>query len=230
MSFIFALAHFCENHGPVVVLATQPVAGAVRAEHLIAQPPPQTCGSCRLELPAEACNLTTTTADRTYVSTQYPPDAATYRRLQKVVHRALLAETTTGLRVFMFGDPQVGYLVVRRFRLRDPSARGSERQYALVVNTTPVTAGVMQHWEEVTAGLDALVEWMEERHGEEETRRRREEAARDQFSNERFLRRSGAVRARGLGELLGVEDVFARVHVWAVEVLQGVLQERAVVG
>ncbi|ODQ82748.1 hypothetical protein BABINDRAFT_5669 [Babjeviella inositovora NRRL Y-12698] len=215
----FCLAHFCEAHGPSTIMCTQAVAAtAVRDSLLLPNANLQTCASCKLMLPDNAANMTTAAGSQSFLSQQYPTHPATFAGLKKVVMKSLSAETTTDSQPLMFGDAETGYSLVRIFRVRDPTARGAERKYALILNARGAAEqALMKLWDIVAESFNQLIEYFHDRALELEKVSADEHDG--EIHNERFLRRS-AVKPRSLVELMKDEKLFVKLHLWVCETLR----------
>lgn len=209
---VVCLAHFCEVHGPTTLLCTY----EAPAHESAADPRLLLCALCELVLPNHATSLTTTASDRRYVSARYPDSQRVYTALVKLVMKALSAETAAEpAQPIFFGDTASGFCVSRVFSLKDAHARGGERKYAFVV-ACDAERPLLQRFDTVLmylAEMIRLVQQLVEAHVER--------VAETDANNERYLRRQ-KILPTSLVTLTNDDSVFARVHLWGIEMLRDI--------
>ncbi|CDK28247.1 unnamed protein product [Kuraishia capsulata CBS 1993] len=219
--FMVCLAHFCEIHGPSVVMCTQSTA-LDRAEEIAAAPPTasQLCSSCRLIIPKsegdleEPSSIRTVEAGRCYTSSQYPSSQPKYSALRQIVMKSLSVEMTYDSSApIMFGDQAIGYSVVMTFKVRDSLARGSERKYALMV-IGEQEGEVIHSWDLIVGNIQEIIVYVRDRLATVESDRN------DEVGNERFFRRAQMTKPKSLVELLHDDRFFVRLHLWAASLLK----------
>lgn len=220
VDYMFCFAHFCEIHGPTSIMCSQAVqsssSAALKCTETLERPP-QTCKSCELVLPAslrnqelrairtkrEDCNLDC-------VSTQYPNSQTRYSVLRQVVMKSLSVETSyESFKPIMFGDAALGFSISLPFKLRDNSARGSERKYALIV-TGEDEGMLLKNWELIVSHLTEIVSGIHEMlHEQEES----QDVSASLFTGytEKYLRRA-ATRPKSVSSILGDDQIFIRLH------------------
>ncbi|KAF0294894.1 Folliculin [Amphibalanus amphitrite] len=135
---LLALCHFCELHGPRVVFTTE-----VRAAHQpepAADPagPPRAdrCEGCTSVATPDGgfCSQDSEVAGRWYCSQQVPSDPDHAALLRQGCARSLSCEVCPGPDgVIYFGDEVRGHVISHNFSLSDVNARGSQRNYSIVV-------------------------------------------------------------------------------------------------
>lgn len=221
-NYMVALTHFCELHGPSTIMCSQVSPVGSLDQHLLASTSKlQPCASCRLILPNGAVNLSTkhpNLSRSVYISTHYPSSQKRYTLLTKLVMKALSVEMTSELsRPVFYGDVVNGYCITKMFKVRDLNARGGERKYALMVVADSEPA-ILQNWDIVGLYLNELISLVQAK----------VEVCRESLhrldlkngvDNERYLRRS-MVKPKSLVELTDDDEVFVKIHLWAVELLR----------
>lgn len=237
-NYIIGLAHFCEVHGPSTILCTQSTTAADEIASLLLPLTTKlhTCASCKLILPHSAVNLNTTIADRsgtfttTYISAQYPSYQQRYTALTKLVMKALSTESTSDItKPIFFGDVVNGYCISRIFKISDVNARGGERKYSLMT-VCDDEKSLLLGWETISLYLGELISMIQSQ--VEAVLLRKIEKGRplgathsaqggSMFDNERYLRRS-LTRPKSLIELTNDDQLFVKLHLWAIEVLRDI--------
>ena len=162
----------------------------------------------------------------TYLSTRHPPSPTLYSLLRRSCIRTLSCEqlphTTSG--PLYFSDRTAGSTLAFVFRLPDPRAlgRGRKRSYALILlgreekRMMAVMAGVLRVFENIANWIVELAE----KAGAADTEIEGDGVASasvgwDERGGKGFLERGGRgieVKARGLADLCGREDVFVELH------------------
>ncbi|CAN3361358.1 protein Lst7p [Diutina catenulata] len=218
-NYIVCIAHFCEVHGPSIVICTQQETSALYHRHLIdgdsgSRAKSQTCASCQLILPHEAANATTSEGDLVYVSAQYPRNQKRYTVLTKLALKALSCETTSDITKPMFyGDAVSGYCIFKIFKIKDINARGGERKYAVMI-VGENEAALLMHWNVVSLYFNEVITVIQSRlHSEAKTK------LTTMMDHERYLRRS-IIRPKSLIEMTGDNQIYIKLHLWAVQLLK----------
>lgn len=155
------------------------------------------------------------TPQNQYMSTKYPASQQIYTSLMKLVMKCLSVETTADpLKPHFFGDTASGFCLAKVFSIRDVHARGGERKYALMVVSDSELA-VIENWgvsaayfAEMIAAMQNHVEKLHE-----------STSSGGLVQNERYLRRSKNT-PRLLVGLTGDEQIFLKLHLMAVELLE----------
>ncbi|KAJ8925040.1 hypothetical protein NQ315_001211 [Exocentrus adspersus] len=133
MEVVIAMGHFCEIHGPCVVMCTD------RAQELPETPPVSldvpVCDAC------ESVDLDTvyTCQDEKsyYVTTRTSLSDSMARLLREAVTRSLSVEVVTqedkDEGTMYFGDNTKGHYISHLFTIKDSLSRGFKRKYCIVV-------------------------------------------------------------------------------------------------
>lgn len=227
VDYMFCFAHFCEIHGPTSIMCSQAVPSHSQAALKCVETlerPPQTCKSCELILPdslqheeLRAIRTKREDCELDCVSTQYPNSQTRYSVLRQVVMKALSVETSyESLKPIMFGDAALGFSIALQFKLRDNSARGSERKYALIV-TGEDEALLLRNWELIVSHLSDIINEIQEMLNEQE-QSLNEAGSLFTGYNEKYLRRT-ATRPKSVSAILGDDQIFIRLHLSAARLL-----------
>lgn len=210
--YIVCLAHFCELHGPTTIICT------LTGNSGTLQPKNQACASCRMVLPSDtAINITSTAGDVAFVSTNYPPNPKRYSAVTKLVLKSLSVETTLDIaKPIFFGDVTNGYAIAKIFKIKDASARGSERKYSLLVIGNNETA-LLHNWDVVGMYFSEFISLIQKKVDVVA-----KAGSKDGLNNERYLRRS-MTKPKSLVELTGDTDVFVKFHCWAIKLMKDMI-------
>ncbi|KAK6458388.1 protein required for amino acid permease transport from the Golgi to the cell surface [Scheffersomyces xylosifermentans] len=243
-NYIVCLAHFCELHGPSTIMCTQVTTQSRKQDHIL--PPTsklQTCSSCKLILPDGLYNVVTTEEPspskslktgqdeeaRVFISTHYPSSQKRYASLTKLVMKSLSVETSSVLSKPMFyGDMVNGYCINKIFKIRDINARGSERKYSLMV-VADSESDLLSNWDVISVYFTEIIELVQERVEltfEDTMAKREAEASNNSntlLDNERYLRRS-MIKPKSLADLTNDDQIFVKLHLWAIELLKDILK------
>lgn len=157
--------------------------------------------------------------DTKYVSSRYPASQSVYTAYVKLVMKLLSVETTAdSLKPIFFGDVVNGFCMSRVFKIQDVNSRGGERKYALVMGCDE-ELHLLRNWDVVSTYMGEIILLIQ---GQVEKHLAREAEQLKSLDNERYLRRS-KIRPKSLVELTDDRELFARFHLWAIELLQDVL-------
>lgn len=216
-SFIVGLCHFCEVHGPSTIICTQEADN--ETDHLLQTTSKlQTCSSCKLIVPQEGINLVSKKLLQHFVSTQYPANQKRYTSLTKLVMKVLSVETNSDVTKPLFiGDNHNGYCLHKIFKIKDINARGGERKYGLLV-ICDKELGIMNNYHLISNYLSLMITCIQTKVDnviETNLKRAQKTCFND---NERYLRKS-FIKPRSLVELTGDDQVFVKLHVWALEMI-----------
>lgn len=234
MTFTVTVAHFCEIHGPGMVMCTQRVPPNSEISSFYGSPIPesQLCQSCRLKIPQKDHNQRNLTqfeittiktkssfSGLSFISTQFPSDRDIYSSLRQIIMRVFTVETTVDItKPLMFGDSKQGYTIALCFKLQDKTARGSERKYAILVtsdkesdllhNYTFILANLLKMVDKITTKAKNIVSLSARLNGEEMN------------NNDIYLRRSTNLpKTKSIVEILEDENSFTKIHLWAAFLL-----------
>lgn len=222
MALTILLAHFCDIHGPRSILSTQCTTLAPEQHVLPAFSKESYCTSCLLLLPKKSTldtTLPTTTLQtewegEVYATTQY--SGARFRVLNSVVRKCLSEETPVyDARPMYFGDASRGYSITQSFKLKDLEARGSERRYAFIVNSTEESE-ILDNWERIVEAVSLMIEFL--------IKGSKEHEVKSSSNNDIFLRGKN-MQSRSMTELLGDDQLFLRIHLWNARLLLAIAHD-----
>ncbi|KAG7849931.1 hypothetical protein KL919_001546 [Ogataea angusta] len=217
MSFMITLAHFCEVHGPSMVICTQNVhSGELLDSYYGAKVPPSSvCKSCEFIVPQESTSLRTQSGDQIYISTQHPSSQPRYAALRQTIMRVFTIESNHDMnKPLSFGDSKNGYSVSLGFKLIDDTARGSERRYSLIF-TCDSEQKLYENYSVILDQLIAMVKYITTRSMHIIGNRRKNEN-----NNETYLRRGSRMpKIKSIIELLQDDNFFVKLHLWASSLL-----------
>ncbi|CAH2350340.1 protein Lst7p [[Candida] railenensis] len=238
-NYMVCLAHFCELHGPSTIICTQKVAEPEKSSlFLPANSMLQTCQSCKLTLPDDSVNLQSTIGGTSYVSTQYPASSQRYSSLTKLVMKTLSVETTSDIsKPIFFGDVVNGYCINKIFKISDANARGGERKYSLMV-VSDKEKDLLLHWDDFSIYLNEFILLIQQQAqyvtdelnpkkskppatSSASTSGNNQTSNTATFDNERYLRRS-LIKPKSLIDLTNDNELFVKIHLWAIELLKDV--------
>ncbi|GMM31445.1 Lst7 protein [Martiniozyma asiatica (nom. inval.)] len=220
MPFLVAIAHFCEIHGPVTIMASI-VVSVDKASSCYAPPVSysQLCDSCALKIPSNLTTLETVSENSHFISTQYPVLQDMYTSLRQTIMRLFTVETNADAsKPLLFGDTRNGYTLASTFKLSDKTARGSERRYAILVSTDK-EMDLIKNFTFISTNLQSIVSVIT-------TRGRHiydQSTVNESNNNDFYLRRSaGLPKAKNMIEILEDENFFLKLHEWSCFVLKHV--------
>lgn len=228
MTFIVTLAHFCEVHGPSMVMCTQMSSPHDSPSVFYSSkiPSSQLCESCRLKLPLESKSYPSPTEPSvlqtsskatgfTYVTTQFPTSQHRYSALRHIIMRVFTIETSSDIdQPLIFGDVKVGYSMALLFKIFDRSARGSERKYALIV-TSDKEADIFKNYSTILLNLTSIA-----KHITNKAVNMAENQSKNLNNNEIYLRRSTSVpQSKNLITIMHDPTFFVRLHLLSSRLL-----------
>ncbi|ODQ49032.1 hypothetical protein PICMEDRAFT_48472 [Pichia membranifaciens NRRL Y-2026] len=223
MTFIVSLAHFCEVHGPSMIMCTQAVEKPEELENFYSPQlsESQFCQSCMLKIPyAEefAENLH-------FISTQFPTYTERYSSLRQTIVRVFTAETNADLsKPIMFGNSKHGYSIALSFSLLDKTARGSERKYSIIV-TSNWEEDLINNYTFILTNLNQVVGNI--LRSARMVQKQLNLSADDLHNNGTYLRRSaGLPKAKSMVEILKDENFFLKIHMWAAFMLDTLIKQK----
>lgn len=208
MDGILALGHFCESHGPCVILCTQ------RCETPPLQQGPHTltvpwCDSCQsIDLDQ---GLFSRDDKSCYVTTRTPLQQDLAFLLKQATVRSLSCEEETsgeGAPLY-FGDCERGHVLAHTFLVQDSLARGFYRKYTILMlmrdkihllNAWPM---LVKHIKEIVTHLKQAAAVVNEAEQEHRSQRAVRQA-----------QGSPGSTGRSLSQLTGKPAVFAHLHLW----------------
>ena len=180
---LITLAHFCDKHGPRILLGTQ---FATDGEELLLPdyPTDTYCDSCSIHFPCydkSSRSMRSTLHSVEFVSTNYP--SLKYQLIYSVIRHMFSEETMTyDGTPLTFYDQGKGLNVAVGFKLQDSDARGDERRYGLLLTIdSPDHAASMEllsrHWDFVNYSFSKIIQY---------TKQRRDDEVRRKASNESY--------------------------------------------
>lgn len=223
---LICLAHFCDKHGPRVLMVTQCATDNDQCQELLLPdyPTDSYCESCLIHFPesSEVRSMRSTIGSTYYVSTQY--SSIRYQLLTSITKRTFSEETMTyDGTPLVFYDDMRGCNFVIGFKLQDVNARGSERRYCLILtidsrDNQRAMSQLSQNWEFIVSGFAKIIEYTRQKRAEEISKRQRQE-----FSTHgnnltpmvgNYLRGSNLKIPKNLTELTSDSRFFLRLHKW----------------
>ena len=222
-NFMLCLSHFCELHGPQIIVCTQVTIEDKKQEYIHSSSSNQgVCASCQLILPDNAANLVTNSDSKIFISTAYPSSQKRYAALKKLMMKSLSVETVSDIvKPMFFGDAIYGYCLNKIFKLYDINARGQERKYSLMM-VCDSESDLLQNWDILTLYMSEFIDLIQQRVSQTNAKLHRLSSG-SMVDNERYLRRSMA-RPKSLIELTNDDQIFVKFHLWAVETLKDTLR------
>ncbi|XP_017776015.1 PREDICTED: folliculin [Nicrophorus vespilloides] len=202
MEGILALGHFCETHGPCVVLSTQRCKGdPEQGPHSLTVPWCEACQSLELDQA-----LVSRDEYCIYVTTRTPLQQDLAFLLKQATVRSLSCEQEGTL---YFGDNERGHVISHSFTVHDSLARGFLRKYTILMlmrdklHLLNKWTFLLKHIKDI-AGI--LNEYSAKVNEEEQLQRpqRSVRQAQNQPNN----------TGRSLSQLTGKPAIYAHLHLW----------------
>ncbi|QLG73668.1 hypothetical protein HG535_0F01790 [Zygotorulaspora mrakii] len=232
---IISLGHFCDKHGPRVVLVTQAgIKGSTGDELLLPTYPTDSyCKSCSLTFPDgdrnDVRSFKSNIASRSYVTTQY--SSIRYQLLTLIVRRCFSEETMIyDGRPLVFYDDLRGFNLAIGFKLRDETARGNERRYCWILtidskNHNSSMKLLSEHWNFITSGFSKAIQYINETHDKESERQNKLHNENNiKLMEGTYLRGNKAKMPRNLCELTNDNLLFVRIHKWNAFILNSIME------
>ncbi|KAF5303942.1 hypothetical protein FQA39_LY01727 [Lamprigera yunnana] len=207
MDGILALCHFCETHGPCVILCTQrSKEQLLQAPHSLTIPWCEACQS--IDLSQALLSRDTKTS---YITTRTPQQQDLSFLLKQAAVRSLSCEEETSKDggTLYFGDNERGHIISHTFILRDSLARGFHRKYSILMlmrdkihllNSWPV---LVKHMQELVKELQTQADAVNNAEQTQRSQRAVRQAEGTPKSN-----------ARSLSQLTGQPAIFGHIHLW----------------
>ena len=219
MDGILALGHFCETHGPCVILCTQRCIGPPKKQgpHILTTP---LCEACQSINPDQT--LISKDDKYCYATTRTPLQQDVAFLLKQATVRSLSCEGDTDgeSSPLYFGDQERGHILSHTFTLQDSLARGFHRKYTILMLMKDKIY-LLNGWSVIVRHIKEIV-------------RELKEAANNINGVEQEQRSQRAVReaqgspsstARSLSQLTGKPAIFGHLHMWFVFMLSYPLAE-----
>ncbi|GJQ71178.1 BHD [Trypoxylus dichotomus] len=200
--------HFCESHGPCVILCTQ------RCESPPEQQGPHTltvpwCDSCQSVDLDQA--LFSKDDKSCYVSTRTPLQQDLAFLLKQATVRSLSCEEETngeGAPLY-FGDHERGHVLAHTFLVQDSLARGFHRKYTILMLMRD-KIHLLNAWPMLVKHIKEIVKDLKQAAAEVN-------GAEQEHRSQRAVRQaqgSPGSTGRSLSQLTGKPAVFAHLHLW----------------
>jgi len=240
MTAIIALCHFCEFHGPSIVMLTQPHISKLEpfAEHVV---PSHVTANVHHQRPGlllsrsrrrggEGCDgcwslsrsedaIVSNDEERCFVSSQSTLSTELQSLVRHVSIRSISCEVSVindnVLEPVLFSDPSVATVFSQSFFLRDVAARGFQRYYSVVVISRERHHLVMR-WRQLSQQTHQLVNTIKEK----AERCYKTETANN--TGDKYVSREESKPARNLRQLTDDQDIFLTIHRTFVKILQQV--------
>ncbi|SCU77908.1 LAME_0A02630g1_1 [Lachancea meyersii CBS 8951] len=225
-NMILSLAHFCDKHGPRVLLGTQFAADGDSL--LLPDYATETvCESCSIHFPnndTSSGSIRTRLRSRDYVSTNYP--VVQYHLISSVIRHMFSEETMTyDSAPLSFFDQSKGLNLVMGFKIPDTDARGDERRYALLltINSSDHASAMKlmsRHWEFTTYSFKKIIDYIKQRRDIELRRSFAQNTPRE-FTpmGGTYLKGNNFKTPRNLAQLTNDDLLFVRLHKWNTFIL-----------
>lgn len=225
-SMLISLAHFCDKHGPRVLIVTQAgFPGSTGDELLVPSYPTDSyCESCSLYFPSGLKDglrsMKSNIDDRCYVSTQY--SSIRYQLLTLIIRRCFSEETMIydGTPLVFYDDLR-GLNLVIGFKLADENARGNERRYCMIftIDSKDHESSmklISQNWNFITNGFGKMISYIQSTHEQELKRQTTLKNEKCSFGlmGGSYLRGNKIKIPRRLSDLASDNLLFVRIHRW----------------
>ena len=246
MSAIVALCHFCEVHGPSVIMVTQtdrdcrePVwegeGGQTTLQQMfggniggrMSQHSHQAgCERCwslggssqHFLVSTERTGSGSGSGRQTYLSSQVALQPEVDSLLRNAVIRAVSCEVPfTREAPLLFSDPTVSTVAAHNFLLRDSKARGFQRYYSIVVLSRE-RQHLIAHLKSINSPVTQIIEKMKKM--SQETYNFETCQSKECPEPSIFRRRASVSSLRNLSEIVGDRTIYEKIHVKFVEILQ----------
>lgn len=230
---LLSLAHFCDKHGPKVIMVTQVGnKGDPQGETLLV-PEYSTdsyCESCLLHVPREqelgARSMRSTVETLPYITTQY--STTRYQLLSYITRKAFSEESMIydGSPLVFFDDIR-GLNLVVGFKLYDENARGNERRYCFIFTLDSREQEqsmkmLADHWMLILRSFHKMIEYIKSKHGTRLARERQSSTASNPFIGD-YLKVNKSKTATNLTTLTNDSALFVKIHKWNTFLLSSLL-------
>lgn len=205
MEVVIAMGHFCDTHGPCVILCTH-VLDEIPKEKRISKIP--SCAAC------ESIELDTVFVcedeNKQYITSRTSLDSNLTRLLKDAILRSLSIEMVLqdgqNSGTMYFGDNNRGHIIAHVFSIKDSFARGFKRKYCIIV-LGKHQISLLSHYDFVEKHLKRISTDLQQK-------------AEKFNSTERSSTTSVDKILRSLPELVGERNIFAQLHMWFVFLLR----------
>lgn len=238
-SMLISLSHFCDKHGPRILLVTQAAINGSTGDELLVPtyPTDSYCESCLLHFPKSSINdirsLKSNIGSQCFVSTQY--SSIRYQLLTLIIRRSFSEETMIydGMPLVFYDDIR-GLNLVMGFKLNDENARGNERRYCIIftIDSRDHTSSMQllsENWNFITGGFDRMMKYICNSHKQELERQNNVNDEKSNFNllGKTYLRGNKVKVPRNLAELTHDELLFIRLHKWNSFLLNSCMRSRS---
>lgn len=223
---IISLAHFCDKHGPRVLIVTQAgTPGSTGDELLVPTYPTDSyCESCSLNFPDGLKNgvrsIKSNIGNRCFVSTQYSP--VRYQLLTLIIRRSFSEETMIydGMPLVFYDDLR-GLNLVIGFKLNDENARGNERRYCMIFtidsrDQQTSMKSLSENWNFIIGAFSRMVQYIRDSHEQQlqKLNKLRNDKCNFTLLEGAYLRGNKVKVPRNLSDLTNDKLLFLRIHKW----------------
>ncbi|XP_066159100.1 folliculin isoform X1 [Euwallacea fornicatus] len=206
MDGILAVGHFCESHGPCVILCTQRC-----------QQEPQQFSHCLTVAVCEACQsldlkqaIVSKDDKGCFVTTRTPlPQDLAFLLKQAVIRSLSCEETGKDGGTLYFGDNERGHVISHIFTLQDSLARGFQRKYCIIMLMRD-KIHLLNSWSFVTKHIKQISAELQEKAANVNNLEQMQKSQRAV----RQAQASPVCTGRSLGQLTGEPAIFAHIHLW----------------
>lgn len=220
---LLSLAHFCDKHGPKIVLVTQGGDSQDPMGEDLLVPDYSTesyCESCLLHFPNENSNgvrsMRSFLNNLSFVTTQY--SATKYQLLIYIIRKAFSEESMIydGSPLVFFDDVR-GLNLVIGFKLYDENARGNERRYCFILTIDSRDQEksmqlLANHWNFIIGSFNKMITYIKTKHAQK-LANDKETTVNNPFI-ENYLKVNKSKTSTNLIELTGDDSLFIRIHKW----------------
>lgn len=235
-SMLISLSHFCDKHGPRILLVTQAAINGSTGDELLVPtyPTDSYCDSCLLHFPrastSDIRSLKSNIGSQCFVSTQY--SSIRYQLLTLIIRRSFSEETMIydGMPLVFYDDIR-GLNLVMGFKLNDENARGNERRYCIIftIDSKDHKSSmqlVSENWNFITGGFDRMIKYIRNSHKEQIEKKNNTANENSNFSllGGAYLRGNKVKVPRNLAALTQDEELFVRLHKWNSFLLHGCMK------
>ncbi|VEU22221.1 DEKNAAC103251 [Brettanomyces naardenensis] len=246
MTFIVTLAHFCEVHGPSMVMCTQAVDSSESPSKYYGSriPDSQLCESCRLKIPKQmdaqrsdssgtspssstaaspkempdpsTIQTESKTTGSTYVSTQFPTSQHRYSSLRHIIMRIFTIETSSDTNQPLIFGDAKAGYSMALLFKIFDRTARGSERKYSIVVTSDKENDIFANYSLILLNLAKTVDYITTRSVEVT-----EKAAKNDSTNDVYLRRSAGVpKTKSLVTIMDDQSFFVRLHLLASSLLE----------
>ncbi|XP_050506567.1 uncharacterized protein LOC126884606 [Diabrotica virgifera virgifera] len=211
MEVIIAMGHFCDTHGPCVILCTEAFDKIPEKPSCLKVPICSACESIKLDT-VYACE----DERKQYITSRTSFDSKTSHLLKDAILRSLSIEMvlqdgkTSG--TMYFGDNTRGHIIAHVFSVKDSFSRGFKRKYCIIV-LGKQQISLLSHYDFIENNLKKISEGIQQKADKLNT-------------TERSSTNNMEKVLRSLPELIGESAIYAQLHMWFVFLLRSKIFQR----